>query len=123
MQRAFGLILAASAVLVSCGPAEPVATEPVERGRQVYRALDCAACHDAGPRNFWRPVGPPLDRAGEVAERRRPGVPAEEYLRQAIVDPGAYLVPGYPDSMPRGLEKGLSEADLTALVRYLASLR
>lgn len=123
MRRALRLILAATAVLASCGPAEPVATEPVERGRQVYRALDCAACHEAGLRNFWRPVGPPLDRVGAVAGTRRPGVPAEEYLRQAIVDPGAYLVPGYPDSMPRGLEKGLSEADLAALVRYLGSLR
>lgn len=123
MQWALGLILAASAVLVSCGPAEPVATEPAARGRQLYRALDCAACHEPGLRNFWRPVGPPLDRVGEVAGSRRPGVPPEEYLRQAIVDPGAYLVPGYPDSMPRGLERGLSEDDLAALVWYLASLR
>ncbi len=111
------------AVLASCGSPEPPATDPVQRGRQVYRAQDCAACHEAGVRNLWRPVGPSLDRVGEVAGSRRPGVPADEYLRQSIREPGAYVVPGYPDSMPRGLANDLSEADLAALVRYLASLR
>jgi hypothetical protein len=48
---------------------------------------------------------------------------AEEYLGQSIADPGAYLVPGYPDSMPRGLARDLSPEDLAALVAYLASLK
>jgi cytochrome c5 len=122
MQRALAAILAASAVLASCA-AEPPATDPIARGRQVYRELDCGACHEAGFRNLWRPVGPPLEHVGTVAETRRPGVPAEEYLRQSVTEPGAYLVPGYPDSMPRGLTKGLSQDDLGALVRYLGSLR
>jgi hypothetical protein len=47
----------------------------------------------------------------------------EEYLRESILDPGAYLVPGYQDSMPRGLGRDLSPTDLEALVAYLASLR
>lgn len=123
MRLAFLAILAGSAVLLSCGSPEPPATDPIARGRQVYGQLACAACHEAGLGNFWRPVGPPLDRVGTVAETRRPGVPAEEYLRQSVVDPGAYLVPGYPDSMPRGLGDRLSEEDLDALIRYLASLR
>ena len=89
----------------------------------MYGQLDCGSCHEAGLRNLWRPVGPPLERAGTVAGSRRPGVPAEEYLRQSVADPGAFLVPGYPDSMPRGLAGRLSEEDLAALVRYLASLR
>jgi len=48
---------------------------------------------------------------------------AEDYILQSITDPGAYLVPGYPDSMPRGLAKELSAEDLAALVAYLASLK
>ena len=48
---------------------------------------------------------------------------AEDYLRRSINDPGAYLVPGYPDSMPRGLGDQLSPEDLAALVAYLASLK
>lgn len=110
------------AVSIACAP-EPVATDPIQRGRQLYGTLGCARCHDASLSNFFRRVGPPLDRAGTVAAARRPGMVAEAYLRQSIVDPGAYLAPGYTDSMPRGLAKDLSAEELAALVRYLASLR
>jgi len=118
-------ILAASALAVivaSCTPGAPV-TEPVARGRQVYDRLGCATCHEAGLANLFRPVGPPLDHIGTVAATRRAGVPPEDYIRQSIAEPGAYVVPGYPDSMPRGLGERLNGEDLDALVSYLASLR
>ena len=73
--------------------------------------------------NLWRPVGPPLDHIGTVAAGRRPGIPAEDYLRQALADPGSYVVPGYPDSMPRGLTDRISAEDLADLVQYLSTLR
>jgi cytochrome c553 len=114
--------LAIIAITVACGP-EPVATDPIARGRQVYRALSCGSCHEPGLSNLFRPVGPRLDRVGAVAAARVPGMSAEEYLGQSIADPGAYLVPGYPDSMPRGLARDLSPEDLAALVAYLASLK
>lgn len=118
-------ILAAYAAVASCGPSrQPASSDPVlARGRQVYEANGCVTCHEPGLLNFWRPVGPPLDHVGTVAETRRLGVPAGEYLRQSIVDPGAFVVPGYPDSMPRGLGDRLSPQDLDALVAYLGSLR
>jgi hypothetical protein len=48
---------------------------------------------------------------------------ADEYIRQSILDPGAYLVPGYQDSMPRDLSRDLPPTDLEALVAYLLSLK
>lgn len=120
MRRQVLRCIAIVAALVLAGCAEPPASEPVARGRQVYRALDCGRCHQiagAGSR-----VGPDLSRAGTVAEQRRPGA-AADYLRQSVTDPGAYVVPGYVDAMPRGLARGLSTADLDALIAYLASLR
>lgn len=115
-------ILAAAAVAASCAPEAPAA-DPVARGRQVYAEQACATCHEPGLLNLWRPVGPPLDHIGTVAAGRQTGVPAQEYIRRSIVDPGAFVVPGYPDSMPRGLGDRMSRADLDALVAYLASLR
>ncbi len=115
-------ILAASAFVASCGQPAP-ASDPVARGRQVYDAAGCATCHEPGLLNFGHPVGPALDHVATVAATREPGVPAGEYLRQSVVDPGAYVVPGYPDSMPRGFGNRLSQADLDALVAYLESLR
>jgi nitric oxide reductase subunit C len=107
-------------VIAACTP-EPPATEPVARGRQVYRSLGCASCHE--PNFFGQRLGPPLDRVGTAAATRRPGLSAAEYLREAILDPGAYLVPGYQDSMPRDLGRDLSPTDLDALVAYLLSLK
>jgi cytochrome c553 len=114
--------LAALLVAVACAP-EPPATDPIARGRQLYRQMGCANCHEGSITNLFRPVGPPLGEIGRVAAKRVPGMSSEDYLRQSITDPGAYLVPGYPDSMPRGLAGGLSPQDLAALVAYLASLR
>jgi len=121
-KAALAAILAATAVAASCA-SERTATEPVARGRQVYRDLGCASCHEGNLLNLFRPVGPPLGHIGTVAETRRPGVSAADYIRQAVTDPGAYVVPGYPDSMPRGMADRLSKEDLDALVAYLLSLR
>jgi len=121
-KAALAAILAATALAASCAP-EPPATDRVARGRQVYRDLNCASCHEGSLLNFFRPVGPPLEHVGTVAETRRPGVTGAEYLRQSVTDPGAFVVPGYPDSMPRGLGERVSKEDLDALVGYLLSLR
>jgi cytochrome c553 len=107
---------------IACAP-EPVATDAIARGRQVYRASGCASCHEASLFNLFRPVGPPLNDIGLVGRKRIPFMSAEDYIRQSITDPGYYLVPGYPDSMPRGLARDLSPEDLAALVAYLASLK
>jgi len=112
--------LALAVLIAACAP-EPPATEPVARGRQVYRQLGCASCHE--PNLFGQRLGPPLEHVGTVAAERRPGMTAEAYLRESILDPGAYVVPGYQDTMPRGLGRDLSPTDLDALVAYLASLR
>lgn len=123
MRRVLAICSLAVALLIaSCTP-EPVATEPIARGRQLYRTLGCATCHEGSLSNLFRRVGPSLDRVGLVAGERVPGQSAEDYLRRSIAEPGSYLVPGYPDSMPRGLARDLSPEELAALVAYLASLR
>lgn len=116
-------ILWCTALLASLGVigcAEPPATEPVARGRQVYRALDCGRCHQVAERGGRS--GPDLSRIGTVAGERRPGDPAG-YLRESVLDPGAYVVPGFPDTMPRGLVRNLSPDDLEALIAYLSAQR
>ena len=117
MMRLFGLVLAASVLAVAC--AQPTATDPIERGRQVYRDKDCASCHELEGGT----VAPPLGHVGTVAASRKPGTSAEDYIRQSVVDPGAYVVPGYPDTMPRGLSRGMSQEDFDDLVRFLLSLK
>ena len=119
MMRLFALALAASVLAVAC--AQPKATDPIERGAQVYREKNCASCHQVG--SAGGTGGPPLTHVASVAESRKPGRGAEDYLRESMLDPGAYVVPGYPDTMPRGLTRGMSQEDFDDLVRYLLSLK
>lgn len=119
MGRLAGSCLALVVLLSAC--AEPPATDPVARGAQIYRQKSCGSCHAIAGNGGT--IGPPLTHIGTVAQTRQPGTSAEDYLRSSITDPGAYVVPGFPDSMSRGLARGLSAADLDALVRYLLSLR
>ena len=112
--------VAAALVVGACG-AEPPATDPVARGRQVYRALDCGSCHE--PNFFGFRTGPPLEHVGTLAGTRRDGMAGPDYLRESLESPGAYLVPGYADAMPRDLTRRLSPADADALIAYLLSLR
>ena len=119
MMRLFGLALATCLLAVAC--TEPRAADPIERGTQVYRAKNCASCHQVG--SDGGTLAPPLTHIGTVAGARRPGTSAEDYIRESILDPGAYVVPGYPDTMPRGLARGLSQEDFDDLVRYLVTLK
>ena len=119
MMRLFGLALALCVLTVAC--AEPRAADPIARGKQIYRQKSCATCHRIG--DDGGTIGPPLTHIGTVAATRKPGMSAEDYIRESILDPGAYVVPGYPDTMSRGLYRGLSQEDFDDLVRYLLSLQ
>lgn len=99
---------------------EPPATEPVARGRQVYRQLGCAQCHQidgSGGR-----LGPDLSHVATAAATRRPGTAAVDYIEESIDQPGAYIVPGFNDVMPRALARDLSDFDRESLIRYLMTL-
>jgi len=119
MMRLFGLALAACVLAIGCS--EPRATDPIARGTQVYREKNCAACHRIG--SDGGTSGPPLTHIATVAETRTPGLAAEDYIRESITDPGAYVVPGYPDTMPRGLDRSMSRDDFDDLVLFLLTLK
>lgn len=113
------LLLCVAVVAVGAACEEPPAKEPVARGRQVFRKLDCGRCHFIDGQGGR--VGPELTHVGTIAATREDGVSAESYIRESILSPGAYVVPGYNDVMPRGLARNLPPSDLDALVAYLAS--
>jgi hypothetical protein len=48
-----------------------------------------------------------------------PGLSATDYLWESIVDPGAFVVEGYRDSMPKSFALLLSEEDIASLVAFL----
>lgn len=113
-----------------------------ERGRALF--LDpqfaCFACHTIevlGIRGGQR--GPDLSAAGSQAEARKPGMAADEYLREAIADPWACFTPlpgsglvecqpaadpakTYPQLMPPTRGR-MTKEQLDDLVAFMMSLR
>ena len=110
----------------SAAPAGSVATPdesatPVVDGPALFKAKGCATCH-AGPDGSGRiEVAPSLAQASTWAGTRRAGTSAEDYLRESISAPGAFVSPVFTPTggiaaMP---SIAVSPAELEALVDYL----
>jgi mono/diheme cytochrome c family protein len=87
----------------------------------------CLLCHKITEQGNTR--GPDLRGVGGRAGRRKPGLGAEAYLVESLVDPGAYVVAEFAASggttiMPAADQPpaDLSATELKALVAFLQSL-
>ncbi|MCA9980486.1 MAG: cytochrome c [Anaerolineales bacterium] len=120
--------------LMGCNTAPTPTPAPLEpgdpdRGAALFaqpvigtsNAVGCITCHSL-QENITL-VGPSIagiaSRAGETV----PGQTAEEYLRLAIVEPNAYMVPGYQSgSMYLDYGRELSPQQIEDLIAYMLTL-
>lgn len=116
-------------------------TGAIERGMEVFSTLGCFACHSIEAVDIRGGTrGPDLSALGEQAQNRKPGMSADDYLRESIVDPVACLAPlpdsglaecqavadaatAYPPLMPPGFEERMSAEQLDDLIAFLKSLK
>jgi cytochrome c oxidase subunit II len=97
---------------------QPAGATPAEAGKAVFAANGCAACHTLTAAGAKATVGPDLDKLAE--EAKRAGKPLEEFVRESIVDPNAYVEKGYAKGvMPPNFGQQIAKPDLDALVQYL----
>ena len=90
-------------------------------GEELFKTagdIPCSTCHTLDGSTL---VGPSMQGLGERAAEEIPGMSAEDYIHEAIVDPSAHVVEGYPDSMPQDYGEKLSEEELNTLVEFLLS--
>jgi mono/diheme cytochrome c family protein len=85
-------------------------------GKQLFAAQGCNACHTFKPAGSNAKVGPDLDHlAADATKANRGSVP--QYTAESITDPGAYVVPGYPNGvMPKFTLSDKQVADLVAFL-------
>lgn len=116
---------------ISGAATEPTAersdAELIARGIEVYRENYCGTCHTLDAADTHGIFGPPHNGVGTTAAQRiaQPdytgsATTAEGYIRESLIDPNVYHVPGYGGgrySMPSF--SGLDKADLDALVYML----
>ena len=120
-------------------PAKQEATaKPLDREMALagFQKGGCGGCHIIpGAPGAAGVLGPDLSRMGEIAAERVQGSgyrgnakTVEAYLMEALLEPDAFLSPDCSGSpcqkglMPASLTEALSEAELDAVIGYLAAL-
>ena len=118
-------------------PAPPATTatpEPVnliDIGREVYlnvpanagiQPLWCYQCHTIESVSDGV-IGPDLTHIGTDAATRKPGMSAEEYIRESIIDPEAFVAADVgratPGLMTNAITEKLTDSQVDALVAFL----
>src|SRR5215468_9135346 len=78
----------------------PQAPTGAAAGKAVFVANGCGGCHTFTPAGAAGKVGPDLDNLAADATKANRGS-LEEYTKESIADPNAYIVPGFlPNVMP-----------------------
>jgi cytochrome c551/c552 len=104
-------------------PTEP--PNPAAAGLLVYSRMGCGGCHALSAAGATGNIGPPHNGLGATAAQRiqsdgytgQAGT-AADYIRESIVNPGVYIVPGF-EAVPMPPFSSLSSEDLNALVQML----
>jgi len=135
---ALTVMLAALAVQPAApGVAAPAGRGDAARGEKLFGTLPCVSCHDVT--KPW-PGGEICPNLGNIAteaarivrsrEYRGKAKTAGEYIRESIVDPNAYIVPGAAykaangkSVMPGDFGSTLTGAQIDDLVAYLLTRR
>jgi mono/diheme cytochrome c family protein len=87
-------------------------------GDQIFTAAGCAGCHTFSPAGSNGTIGPNLDQLAAAAGKREPGKSAEEYVRESLTKPEAFLVQGFGNAMP-SFEGRLTDQQIKVLTDYL----
>jgi cytochrome c551/c552 len=86
-------------------------------GVAVFKTQGCASCHTFKPAGATGTIGPDLDKLAQYA--RQAGQPLDAFVRESIVNPDAYIQPGYPKGIMPKTFASLPKSQIDALVAYL----
>jgi mono/diheme cytochrome c family protein len=89
-----------------------------ETGEQIFTAAGCAGCHTFAPAGSNANIGPNLDELASAAGDREPGTSPEDYVRESLTNPEAFLVEGFGNAMP-SYDGRLTDEQIQALTEYL----
>ncbi|MEJ2748978.1 MAG: cytochrome c [Anaerolineae bacterium] len=125
------ILLAALALTVAAcggGDSDDAGGADVAAGKKLFTSQiigtqpGCITCHSLTPDEVI--VGPSMAGIASRAGSRVPGLSAEEYIRQSILEPDAYLVETFPaGTMPQVWGQELSDDQVNQIVAYLMTLK
>ena len=119
----FGVAAVAIALAACSSEPDPVMGEELfwtKREAGIDIPIACSDCHVWAER---RPGdGPAFIGIREIAASRIEGTSAEDYIRQSILDPAAFLPSGYFSThMPKMYGEILTEEEIEHIIAYILS--
>ena len=90
-------------------------------GKAIFTTQGCGACHTYGPAGPEANgnIGPDLDKLPDYAKQAKQ--PLKEFVTRSIVNPEAYVQPGYPKGVMPKSYASLPANDLKDLVDFLTT--
>ena len=120
-----GMAYGSPTAVFSAQTADP----PDQATQAAFANAGCAGCHTIpGIENAVGQVGPDLSTIGRDAASRKPGMDAEAYLRESILDPNAFIAPACPagdcpeNVMPPNMGERLTSEEIDLIVGHLLTL-
>jgi mono/diheme cytochrome c family protein len=132
--RRLALLLGVTFLLAGCGGGKTVSpTGPVEgtlptsaattvaagdpkAGAVLFKSQGCGGCHTFKPAGTNAKIGPDLDKLPDYAKTAKQ--PLQDFTRESIANPSAYVEKGYQPTMP-DFGQTLSAKQISDLVAYL----
>jgi mono/diheme cytochrome c family protein len=88
------------------------------KGKALYTAQGCGGCHTFKPAGSNAKIGPDLDNLAADAKKANQG-PLAVYAVESIKNPGAYVVPGFPNGVMPNYGSQLSDQQIADLAAFL----
>src|ERR1044071_5295323 len=88
-------------------------------GVALFNSKGCNGCHTFAAASSGGQIGPNLDKLKEAAAGAK--APLEDFIRQSIEDPNAYVAPGYSANVMPPFKDQLTPKELDVLVKFLAT--
>jgi cytochrome c oxidase subunit 2 len=86
-----------------------------DAGKTVFANNGCGSCHTYQPAGATAKIGPDLDKLQTYADQAKK--PLDEFVRESIENPSAYIQPGFPSVMPPF--SSLPKDQIDSLVTFL----
>jgi mono/diheme cytochrome c family protein len=87
-------------------------------GKKLFTSNGCGGCHTYKPAGSNGKVGPDLDNLAADAKKANKGS-LEDYVRESIEDPDAYVVSGFPKGVMPAFKGTLTDSQIDELVSFL----
>jgi cytochrome c oxidase subunit 2 len=92
----------------------------IAQGKTLFSSNGCSGCHTLAAAGATGTIGPDLDKQ-LVSDAQAAGMPLDQFVKESIVNPDAYIAKGFSKGIMPTSFSSLSPQDIDALVALITS--